>query len=226
MAEAELEDAVVGDRQRAEERQPPRPAVRRVDPGRLRPGQLPEDPGGGEELEARRADRGGREAGLQMDRVAEEEPEVALRARARGSPGCRRSATTRAKTTTGTATQRQPRCAGGEVAAGTAEAATAVSNRTSGRMTKARLVRLAARARHDRSRPAARPHLLRRPAHPPRGHGRAAAVCGSTRSRGSSRTSRSTTCRRPAGACPSTSGSCAASGSTCSGRSSTTARSS
>src|SRR5262245_38990556 len=51
---------------------------------------------------------------------------------------------TSAKTTTGTATQRQPRCAGGEVAAGTAEAATAVSNRTRPRMTKAPLVRLAA----------------------------------------------------------------------------------
>ena len=79
--EAELEDAVVGDRQRQHEGEPARPAVHRVHPGGLRPGQLAEDPGGGEELEAGEHDHRGREAGLQVDRILEEEPEVALRAR-------------------------------------------------------------------------------------------------------------------------------------------------
>src|SRR5207245_6881608 len=43
--------------------------------------QLSEDPRRGEELKAREDDRRGREAGLQMDGIAEEETEVALRAR-------------------------------------------------------------------------------------------------------------------------------------------------
>ena len=50
--------------------------------------------------------------------------------------------------------------------------------------------------------------------------------CGSTRSRGSSRTSRSTTCRRRGGGCPITSGSSVGSASRSARRSSTTARSS
>src|SRR6266571_1263666 len=64
----------------------------RIDPGRLRPGQLPEDPGRGEQLETGERDSGGREACLQVNRVAEEEAEVALRARlvVREQPGGQR----------------------------------------------------------------------------------------------------------------------------------------
>src|SRR6266566_4983274 len=79
--EAELEDAVVGNGQREREGKAARPAVHRIHPGRFGPGQLPKDPGGREELEAGQNDHRGREAGLQMDRIAEEEPEVALRPR-------------------------------------------------------------------------------------------------------------------------------------------------
>ena len=78
---AELEDAVVGDRQRADECEQPRPAVRRVDPRGLLPGELPEDPRGREDLEARQYRSDSREAGLQVDRVAEEQPKVRLRPR-------------------------------------------------------------------------------------------------------------------------------------------------
>src|SRR5204863_534770 len=55
--------------------------MRSVDPGRLAPGQLAKDPGGGEELEGPEDDRRRGEARLQVDRVAEEEAEVALGAR-------------------------------------------------------------------------------------------------------------------------------------------------
>src|SRR5258708_6541346 len=81
MLEAALEDAVVRDRQREREREPPRPPVHRVHPPRLPPRQLAEDPRRREELEEREDDGPGREARLQMHGVAEEEPEVPLRAR-------------------------------------------------------------------------------------------------------------------------------------------------
>src|SRR6478672_3294578 len=81
MLEAEFEDAVVGDRQRERESKAARPAMNRIHPGRFWPGQLSKDPGRGEELEAGQNDHRGREAGLQVDWIAEEEPEVALRAR-------------------------------------------------------------------------------------------------------------------------------------------------
>src|SRR5207244_930701 len=71
--EAELEDAVVRDGQRAGEGEPAGPAMRRVDPGRLSPRQLAEDPGRAEELEAGKHGGGGREPRLEMHRVAEEE---------------------------------------------------------------------------------------------------------------------------------------------------------
>src|SRR4051812_24877890 len=79
--EAELEDAVVGDGQRQRKGEAAGPAVHRVDPRRLPPRELAEDPRGRQELEAGEDDHSRRQAGLEMDRVAEEEPEVALRTR-------------------------------------------------------------------------------------------------------------------------------------------------
>src|SRR5262245_61656932 len=81
VAEAELEDAVVSDRERESEGEAARPPVHRIDPGRLPPRQLVEDPGGREELEAGQDHDRGREARLEVDRIAEEKPKVALRPR-------------------------------------------------------------------------------------------------------------------------------------------------
>jgi hypothetical protein len=81
MAEAELEDAVVGDRERAHEGQTSGPPVRRIDPSRLAPRQPSEDPCRGEELEACERCRRARERGLEMERILEEQAEVALGAR-------------------------------------------------------------------------------------------------------------------------------------------------
>ena len=53
------------------------------------PGELAEDPGGRQDLEACEHRGGGREAGLQVDRVAEEEAEVALGARIVGGQDAR-----------------------------------------------------------------------------------------------------------------------------------------
>src|SRR4051812_1774690 len=78
MAEAELEDAVVGDGQREREGEAAGPAVDGIYPRRLGPGQLAEDPGCREELAAGEDDDRGGERGLQVDRVAEEEAEIAL----------------------------------------------------------------------------------------------------------------------------------------------------
>src|SRR5690349_1415899 len=73
--EAELEDAVVGDRDRRQEREPARPAVDDVHEARPRPRQLPEDPRRREELRDAERRGGEREPRLQVQRVAEEEAE-------------------------------------------------------------------------------------------------------------------------------------------------------
>src|SRR3954462_13752194 len=73
--EAELEDAVVGDRDDQEEGDPARPAVDEVDPAGPGPGKLAEDPRRREELRHAEHGRREREPGLQVERVAEEEAE-------------------------------------------------------------------------------------------------------------------------------------------------------
>src|SRR6185436_4547857 len=78
LAEAELEDAVVGDGEREDEREAAGPPVRRIDPRRLAPRQLAVDPGGREDLEASERDRRRGEGCLEVDRVLEEEAEVAF----------------------------------------------------------------------------------------------------------------------------------------------------
>src|SRR6266511_5611687 len=61
-----------------------------IDPAGARPGQLPEDPGGGEELEGGEPECGGGEPDLEVERVGEEEAEVAARVRAGGDDGLAR----------------------------------------------------------------------------------------------------------------------------------------
>ena len=90
MLEAELEDAVVGDREREREREPPTSGARGSSTRRLPPRQLAEDPRRAEELEAREHDSRRREARLQVHGVAEEEAEVALSSAAGAARAARR----------------------------------------------------------------------------------------------------------------------------------------
>lgn len=81
--EAELEDAVVDDGQGQGKREPAAPAVDRAQVARPRPGDPAVEPGGAAELEHGQGDRRRRAPGLEVDRVAEEEAEVAPRVAAR-----------------------------------------------------------------------------------------------------------------------------------------------
>src|SRR6185437_6414859 len=63
---------------REDEREAAGPPVCRIDPRGLPPRQLAVDPGGREALEAPERDRRRGEAGLEVDRVLEEEAEVAF----------------------------------------------------------------------------------------------------------------------------------------------------